>query len=537
MTSLIRRLLVAVSLLFFLAAPMAALAQAQNAAGSPSFNALCWLQSDCLNSRALLACKESWQQAQTDKNCDKTAIQGGFISDSSVAPCTGGDPSNPWGRCLPAGSTQTEISFGGKSQFANIGDFIQSNYIYAIAIAGILAVVMIIIAGVQWTVSGGNSEMITSAKKRIGGAIIGLFLAYCSYFVLNTINPALVAFRLPQTWMIRAITVAPNFCSAVTPTTTQFAAVFPASDQKTVTPPAPPSGGYQYNLSYYTTPPTPAPNASGVTPTPAQPQLNSSDYLQQNFACGARLAYAAGGSQLCTGEQCPKLQGCVNLHVNNPADNTFKCDAVSLVGKISNSSFIPASCALSYVGFKGWGFPYVQASDGYDKYYAVCTPDNGAHVELYQIPGPKETAVNGTTQNTQIFSMSPVDPNDTANVDASMCHSKGALMGYALALDINENCNPIDQTHLFDASGNDIGRIQVPSAAGSLLTTVLGGAVAGPVGAAYGAARAAQVYFDGQAFFTQSSVNIDDNALFTSEQLVNGNNIMNIDLGTVNPNQ
>ena len=86
-------------------------------------------------------------------------------------------------------------------------------YKYLVTIASIVAVVMIIVAGMQWVTSGGNSEAISSAKKRISGAIIGLFIAYMSYFVLNTINPALVNLRLPQVWLAKPIELMPEFCS------------------------------------------------------------------------------------------------------------------------------------------------------------------------------------------------------------------------------------------------------------------------------------------------------------------------------------
>jgi hypothetical protein len=76
-----------------------------------------------------------------------------------------------------------------------IGEYIGAVYKYAVAVAGILAVIMIIIGGLQWLSSGGNTDMISSAKKRILGAIIGLLLAVGSYTILYNINPELVNFK------------------------------------------------------------------------------------------------------------------------------------------------------------------------------------------------------------------------------------------------------------------------------------------------------------------------------------------------------
>ena len=50
-------------------------------------------------------------------------------------------------------------------------------------------------AGFQWTISGGNTDMISSAKKRIGNGVIGLVIALGSYTLLFAINPELVNFR------------------------------------------------------------------------------------------------------------------------------------------------------------------------------------------------------------------------------------------------------------------------------------------------------------------------------------------------------
>src|SRR3989338_3420457 len=68
-------------------------------------------------------------------------------------------------------------------------------YKYAVAIASIVAVIMIIVSGFMWTASGGNPEMITSAKKRILGAVTGLILITGSYTILYAVNPELVQFR------------------------------------------------------------------------------------------------------------------------------------------------------------------------------------------------------------------------------------------------------------------------------------------------------------------------------------------------------
>lgn len=237
----------------------------------PENNPFCWHRSDCWNIRRPIITGQA-----TDKELDK-----GFVTGGSVAPCVGGgDPgsANEWGRCLPAGKTKTEISFGGKDEFNNIGDFLVVMYKYLLTIASIVAVVMIIIAGAQWITSGGNSEAISSAKKRIGGAVIGLFIAYMSYFVLNTINPALVNLRLPQVWLVKPLALMPEFCSDLE------------------TP--------NKKLNFMLAADGPDWERPVTLETAADKKYGFKRTNPSTFPCGARFFAEAGGSAPCTGALC-----------------------------------------------------------------------------------------------------------------------------------------------------------------------------------------------------------------------------------------
>ena len=52
-------------------------------------------------------------------------------------------------------------------------------------VVGILAVVMVIIGGVKYTTSGGDSGAVTSAKNTILYGIIGLVIAILAYAIVN----------------------------------------------------------------------------------------------------------------------------------------------------------------------------------------------------------------------------------------------------------------------------------------------------------------------------------------------------------------
>ena len=94
------------------------------------------------------------------------------------------------------GIKAVEDEFGSKYFIVPfLGEYISAVYKFAVAAGSVVAVVMIIIAGFQWTASGGGQEGIASAKKRIVASVIGLILLVGSYTLLYTINPNLVEFN------------------------------------------------------------------------------------------------------------------------------------------------------------------------------------------------------------------------------------------------------------------------------------------------------------------------------------------------------
>lgn len=76
-----------------------------------------------------------------------------------------------------------------------LGDYISAVYKYLVLALSIVTVVVIIVSGLGWITSGGNSAQIEAAKERIGKAIIGLLITIGSYTILYVINPELVAFK------------------------------------------------------------------------------------------------------------------------------------------------------------------------------------------------------------------------------------------------------------------------------------------------------------------------------------------------------
>lgn len=69
---------------------------------------------------------------------------------------------------------------------------------YAIAIIGLLAVIVIMIGGITWLTAGGNQTRIGDAKKFIASGVGGVVLTICAYLLLYTINPDLTVLKSLQ---------------------------------------------------------------------------------------------------------------------------------------------------------------------------------------------------------------------------------------------------------------------------------------------------------------------------------------------------
>ncbi len=76
----------------------------------------------------------------------------------------------------------------------NINTYVAGAFNLGIAVAGILAIIMITIAGIKYM----TTEAVTSkgdAKKQINNAILGLLMALGAYLILQTVNKSLVIFN------------------------------------------------------------------------------------------------------------------------------------------------------------------------------------------------------------------------------------------------------------------------------------------------------------------------------------------------------
>ncbi|MEK7506177.1 MAG: pilin [Patescibacteria group bacterium] len=78
----------------------------------------------------------------------------------------------------------------------SIPNYLNNIYRFAVGIAGLLALGMIVAGGVYYTVSAGSSDKQKDAKDMITSAVLGVGLLLGSYLILKTINPQIVTLDL-----------------------------------------------------------------------------------------------------------------------------------------------------------------------------------------------------------------------------------------------------------------------------------------------------------------------------------------------------
>jgi hypothetical protein len=84
-----------------------------------------------------------------------------------------------------------------------LGKYIQALYNYGLAIAGILAAIVLMGGGVLWLTSSGEASKITQAKDLIIGSITGMVILFCSWIILNTVNPDLLKLKTLETTVVK----------------------------------------------------------------------------------------------------------------------------------------------------------------------------------------------------------------------------------------------------------------------------------------------------------------------------------------------
>ena len=111
---------------------------------------------------------------------------------------------------LPGISTESGV---------NLTAYLQQLFNLSIMLAGILAVLMVVVGGIQYMMSEAVTDK-SDATKRIWSSVIGLLLVLSSWLILNTINPDLLDLNVlkitPTEQIQQARTPTDSFVGVVT---------------------------------------------------------------------------------------------------------------------------------------------------------------------------------------------------------------------------------------------------------------------------------------------------------------------------------
>jgi hypothetical protein len=367
----------------------------------------CWIKEDCLEAR-----KDIFDVPPPTNDEELSKV---FRQDDFTAELCGGKKDAAGaeiGFCLPTSAATTKISIGGETRFEGLAQFIAFIYQYGMSVAALLAILVIIFAGVQWTISGGNSETISSAQRKIYGAVIGLVILAAAYTILYTVNPYLVNLRPPNIWMINTQTLAAPTCGEVNSLisknpSNKTGEVLSKEDKQT-----------RFSAV-----------AEWVSPTSTNPITGG---------CGNDYFVQRTGALTCSGMACETGSVCFNK------DGTGnKCFEATIGGTVRSTSaesvLLDAAGGLVRTVFgEGWIFPWL--SNGSTKeleIYIVC--NNGTHGQIdITYPVDPGNPSNIRPNQEQVYAVAATKAEITEQWE-NYCKNETGTKGFVLAAEFNES--------------------------------------------------------------------------------------------------
>lgn len=139
----------------------------------------------------LLGNQHMYAQAQIGNG--KPAPGGDVIDATSGANTANSDPYGNFEVGLPGNTDfkKDQPVSGALYSGTPIRDLINTAVTFALAILVIIGVITIVIGGYMYMTAAGNASQVQSAKEMIMSALLGIFIAFISVVLLNTINPFL----------------------------------------------------------------------------------------------------------------------------------------------------------------------------------------------------------------------------------------------------------------------------------------------------------------------------------------------------------
>ncbi len=110
------------------------------------------------------------------------------------------------GHCYSAPRTVSVMTaINGETKFTGIADYVSALYQLLIPAMAIVAVVMLMVGGLQYILSRGSANGVKLAKERIKNAVIGMVLLLSAYSLANLLDPSLTHIKQLRIPKVKAV--------------------------------------------------------------------------------------------------------------------------------------------------------------------------------------------------------------------------------------------------------------------------------------------------------------------------------------------
>ncbi len=101
---------------------------------------------------------------------------------------------------------ETQFNILCKIETGDFGGILGTAIVIMFIVAIIIALLWLILGGIKWITSGGDSSKVEGARNQIIAAVIGLVVVFLSYFILNFV---LTLFGIPGVGGLKIPTIKP----------------------------------------------------------------------------------------------------------------------------------------------------------------------------------------------------------------------------------------------------------------------------------------------------------------------------------------
>ena len=117
--------------------------------------------------------------------------------------------------CFPSSqkvNVKLNVKIGAMETVGDLGTYVSTAYSWMLGAAAVIAVIFIMMGGLEWVLSAGGAANVTKAKDHIKNGIIGLLLLISVSLILQTVNPELLKMQVPKPSLLRQVVLADSSC-------------------------------------------------------------------------------------------------------------------------------------------------------------------------------------------------------------------------------------------------------------------------------------------------------------------------------------